>query len=123
MYLKHEDYVQNTWRKTEKTEIKWYKPIEIVRNFNISLSIHRIIKQKIGKNIEEMNSICELDFINIFRAFYLTITEYILFKTMWNIHKMWLLLAYFNMLTHYPSLTKKKKMQKDNGSVPYWLQS
>ena len=50
-----------------------------VRDFNISLPviIHRTIKQQVGKVIEEMNSINQLDFINIFRTFYPKTAEFL----------------------------------------------
>lgn len=56
---------QNT--KLAKLKGNLDKSTVTVRDFNVSLPIiHRTIKQKTGKDIEEMNSINQLDFINIF---------------------------------------------------------
>lgn len=59
-------------KKNTKLKENLGKTTVTVRDFNIyvPIIIHRSIKQQVGKVIEEMNSINQLDFINIFRTFY-----------------------------------------------------
>lgn len=104
--------LQHTWRKTNKT--KRFPQIYSYRDLNISFWItHRTTKHKIGKDREEMDSINPMDFINIFKTFYPTTVEYILFESRWNIHRMQSFLTYpmYWYTIAYP-LKQKQRMSQ-----------